>query len=112
MWEGSQPVSEHTSFDSLCLQELMGLQTLGILYIGIHAHKTTIRYSVVQRLFLLSSIIVCKIKGGKSCYANNINVYFGRAPQLKNVIALCACILHPEHKWEVFSFMDIWDSST
>ena len=37
VWEGSQPVSEHTSFDSLCLQELMGLQTLGILYIGIPA---------------------------------------------------------------------------
>ena len=35
VWEGSQPVSEHTSFDSLCLQVLMGLQTLGILHIGI-----------------------------------------------------------------------------
>ena len=35
VWEGSQPVSEHTSFDSLCLQVLMDLQTLGILHIGI-----------------------------------------------------------------------------
>lgn len=33
VWKYSQPVSENTGLDGLCLQELVGLPTLGILWV-------------------------------------------------------------------------------
>jgi len=80
VWEGSQPVSEHTSFDSLCLQVLMGLQTLGILHIGIPVRVRLVDIDNTKNLadaliFLRLILIAMVVKVREGEYIGDVHVH-------------------------------------